>query len=125
MVLKIKKKKNYSLKMTIGVCYCYQKPGPAACGSTGSKEARLVESKVCFNLVAVTCRGEGGRLYKGRLPTPDNQGLRAFKDGGGFLKHTVSSDSHLELLSGGLLSIALVVSSTVDLHVQGRFLPTS
>ena len=76
--------------MTIGVCYCYQKPGPAACSSIGSKKARLVESKVCFILVAGTCRGEGGSLYKGRLPTPDNQGLRAFKDRGRGLLETHS-----------------------------------
>ena len=55
--------------MTISVCSCYQKPGPAACSSKGNKEARLLDSKVCF-ILSLELVGQGwGREPVQRLTT--------------------------------------------------------
>ena len=75
---------------------------PAACCSKAStKEARLMERKVCFILDVSTGAG-GGWTPAQRLSAPgtDNQWARALEDGGGGAtcrNSTVSSDSHLEI----------------------------
>ena len=63
--------------------YCNRKWGPAACHSETSKEASLVERKVCFILDAGN--GGGGEGGRGRVDTcrkadspRHNQGARAF-----------------------------------------------
>ena len=68
----------------------------AACLSKANKEARLVEMKICFILDASNSAGEGeaDTCSNADLP-PDNQGARAFIDGG--RNSTVSSDSLLEI----------------------------
>ena len=55
---------------------------PAACHSKASKQARLVERKVCF--ISDAGNWAGGRRVADICPktdsTPDKQGVRAFMD---------------------------------------------
>ena len=107
----------------------------AACRSKANKQARLVEMKVWFQMLATG--GEVGRhLSKGQLtPTPvtlDKQGVRAFIDRVGrwwgkvpWGNSTVISNSHLKLVTSGLTNIILVVLGSVNLWFQGALIPIS
>ena len=69
---------------------------------------------------------EGGLLSKGQLPSADNQGARTFTDRGREL-HVETAQSALtvilKLVVCGLISVILIVSRTVSLQLQGRFVP--
>ena len=110
-----------------GVSQCNGKRGPAARSSKANTEARLVERKVCFILDARSLGGEGGRLSKSWLPPTDSQGARAFIGGGrGYLQKQQSAvTSSWHWSSVVLISSILIVSSTVHLQFQGRFVPIS
>ena len=65
--------------MTISVCSCYQKPGPSACSPKGNKEARLLDSKVCFILLLALVGQGWGREPVQRLTTcPWQLGAKSF-----------------------------------------------
>ena len=107
--------------------------GLAAYRSEASKQARLVERKVCF----ISDAGSWGRgrvvdvCPKADSPT-DKQGMRTFTDrsvcvcvwGGVFTcrNSTAISNSHLQTGSD-LTSIILIVSDEVNLQFQGPFVP--
>ena len=72
--------------------------------------------------------GGCGRLSKGRCPTPDNQGARAFIDRRrGLHAETIQSALTviLKLVIGGLTSLILLVLGTVNLQFQVRFVSIS
>jgi len=72
---------------------------------------------------------EGGRLSKGLTPLPnDNQWAKNFygqREGAPCRNSTVSSDSHFEIVFGGLASVILIVLSIVNLQFHGQFVPVS
>ena len=58
----------------------------------------------------------------------DNQGDKSFyrlREGATCRNSAVSSDGHLRVVTGGLTSVVLIVSGTVGLQFQVRFLPIS
>ena len=87
-----------------------------------------MERKVCFTLDAGG--GGGGRTPVLRLTPPpiDNQGARAFIDGGRGL-HAETAQSAptviLKLVIGDLTTVILMVLSTVNLQFQGWFVTIS
>ena len=105
-------------------------PGPAARRSKASSQGVSVggKGKVALFQRPATGGGEGGRLSKGRLPPPDNQGARAFIDRGrGLPAETAQSalTGILKLVMGGLTSIILIVLGTISLQFQSQFVSTS
>ena len=82
--------------------------------------------EICFLLDAgnQVCGGEGRRLSKGQLPTPqpDNQGARAVIDKGRGL-HAETAQSALTVISklvmDGLTRVILIVSSSINLLFHG------
>ena len=62
----------------------------------------------------------GGRVLKAEF-----QGVHRLGQGAMCRNNTVSSNTHLEIGHGGLISVILIVLSTVNLQVQGWFVPIS
>ena len=72
--------------------------------------------------------GEEGRLLsKGRLLPSDNQGARAFIDGGRGLRAETAPPALTVILKLviGVLTIILIVLGAVNLQFQGLFVPIS
>ena len=97
---------------------------PAACPSEANKQARWVESKVCFLSDAGNLRGRVAGIYSKAnsppTPAPDRQGARELQGGATCRNSTVLSDIIFKLAISGLTSIILVVLGTVILQFQGH-----
>ena len=104
--------------------------GLAACHSRASKQARLVERKVCFNSHAGNQSGEGWQKLVQRSTSPPLtiSGARAFIDRWRGL-HAETAQSALTVIFkfvvDGLTSVILIVLGTVNLQSQGPFVPIS
>ena len=87
-----------------------------------------MDRKVRFIFAAGNWEGWGQAPVQSSTPlTPDHQWAGAFRDGEGATHRnsTVSSDSALEIVMGGLTIVIWIVSSTVDLQFQVWFVSTS
>ena len=79
-----------------------------------------------FWMLVTGGEGRADTCPKANSPTTDNQGARAFIDGGRWL-HVKTAQSALtvilKLVIGGLTSIILIVLRRVSLQFQGQFVP--
>ena len=115
---------------------CYQKVcmgGPATRHSKASKQARLAEKKVCF----ISDAGNsvwGGWQTSVQRPNPPllRRGESIYRQSqqgrGGRGQHAetaVTCNSHLQIGHQWTASIILVVLGTVNLQLQGAFVPIS
>ena len=95
-----------------------------------NKQARLVERKVCFHSDACNWLGEGWQkpIQRSTPPLLTTSGARAFIDRQRGL-HAETAQSALtvilKVVTGGLTSVILIVSGTVNLQSQGSFVPIS
>ena len=110
--------------------------GPTACCLKATKEARLLEMKVCFIFDAGTwCRGREGcvpaqRLTLPPLPHPTPPIIREqeflWTEGGGYVQKEQSALAViLKLVISGLTSVILIVLGTVSVQFQGPLVPIS
>ena len=108
---------------------CYQGPAARRWKANCRQTSVGRKGKVALFRRPATGGGEGGRLFKGRLPSnSDNQEARAFIDRARRL-HAETAQSALtvilKLVIGGLTCVISIVLSTVNLQFQGRFVSIS
>ena len=102
--------------------------GLAAHRSKASKQARLVERKVCYISSASNWWGRVVNICPKADSPHDKQGVRASIDrveGVTCRNSIVISNRHLQLVISGLTSIILVFLGTVNLQFRGALVPVS